>query len=105
MLQNEGIDFLEISGGNYEAPVIYGSSSKKESTVSREAYFLDYARDTKAALHIPVMVTGGFRSLSIMNRALADGAADLILTRVLEPPEQGASPPVFLDLHLSKGAR
>ena len=78
MLQNEGIDFLEISGGNYEAPVIYGHSSKKESTVSREAYFLDYARDVKAALHIPVMVTGGFRSLSIMNRALADGATDLI---------------------------
>ncbi len=78
MLQNEGIDFLEISGGNYETPVAYVHSSKKESTVSREAYFLDYARDIKAALHIPVMVTGGFRSLSIMNRALADGATDLI---------------------------
>ncbi len=78
MLQTEGIDFLEISGGNFESPAAYQYASKTESSVAREAYFLDYARDIKAALHIPVMVTGGFRSLSIMNRALADGATDLI---------------------------
>ncbi len=78
MLQNEGIDFLEVSGGNYETPFAYQHSLKKGSTVSREAYFLDYARGIKAALHIPVMVTGGFRSVEVMNRALADGATDLI---------------------------
>jgi len=78
MLQNEGVDFLEISGGNFETPVAYRHSSSKESTASREAYFLDYARDIKAALHIPIMVTGGFRSLTVMNDALADGATDLI---------------------------
>jgi 2,4-dienoyl-CoA reductase-like NADH-dependent reductase (Old Yellow Enzyme family) len=76
MLQNEGIDFLEISGGNFETPVAYQYS--KGSTVSREAYFLDYARDIKATLHIPVMVTGGFRSVEVMNSALADGATDII---------------------------
>ncbi len=78
MLQNEGVDFIEISGGNFETPVAYKHSSQKESTASREAYFLEYARDIKAALHIPIMVTGGFRSRDIMNSALADGATDLI---------------------------
>ena len=78
MLQSEGIDFLEISGGNFETPVAYKHASKKGSTVAREAYFLDYARDIKAALNIPVMVTGGFRSRDIMNGAIADGATDLI---------------------------
>ena len=78
MLQNEGIDFLEISGGNFEAPVAYKHSSKKDSTVAREAYFLDYARDIKAALNIPVMVTGGFRSSHIMRDALTNDATDLI---------------------------
>lgn len=78
MLQNEGIDFLEISGGNFEAPVSYQHTAKKESSIAREAYFLDYAKDIKAALDIPVMVTGGFRSVSVMNAALADGATDLI---------------------------
>ena len=78
MLQNEGIDFLEISGGNFETPVAYQHASNKESSIAREAYFLDYAKDIKAALKIPVMVTGGFRSASVMNDALTQGATDLI---------------------------
>ena len=78
MLQREGIDFIEISGGNFETPMAYRHASKSSSTVLREAYFLDYARAVKAALQIPVMVTGGFRSREIMDAALAEGAVDLI---------------------------
>jgi 2,4-dienoyl-CoA reductase-like NADH-dependent reductase (Old Yellow Enzyme family) len=78
MLQTEGIDFLEISGGNFESPAAYQYVSKTESSVAREAYFLDYARDIKASLRIPVMVTGGFRSKEVMNNALTDNATDLI---------------------------
>ena len=78
MLQDEGIDFLEISGGNFEAPVSYQYSSKRESTLAREAYFLDYAREIKAALSIPIMVTGGFRSVSVMESALSDESLDLV---------------------------
>lgn len=78
MLQHEGIDFLEISGGNFEAPVSYQHSSHQTSSEAREAYFLDYARDIKSALDIPVMVTGGFRTRSGMDTALVEGATDLI---------------------------
>jgi 2,4-dienoyl-CoA reductase-like NADH-dependent reductase (Old Yellow Enzyme family) len=78
MLEKEGIDFVEISGGNFETPIAYQHTSKKESTIAREAYFLDYAKDIKAALDIPVMVTGGFRSASVMNEALCADATDLI---------------------------
>ena len=73
-----GIDFLEISGGNFESPAAYQYVSKNESSVAREAYFLDYARDIKVSLRIPVMVTGGFRLKEVMNNALTDNAADLI---------------------------
>jgi 2,4-dienoyl-CoA reductase-like NADH-dependent reductase (Old Yellow Enzyme family) len=78
ILENEGIDFLEISGGNFETPVAYAHTSKSESSVAREAYFLEYARDIKAAVGIPVMVTGGFRTLEVMNGALGNNEADLI---------------------------
>lgn len=78
MLQLAGIDLLEISGGNFEAPVSYHHSAKSESTIAREAYFLDYAQDIKATLDIPVMVTGGFRSAKVMQDALEKGATDLI---------------------------
>ena len=78
MLEKEGVDFIEISGGNFETPVAYKHTSKSESTIAREAYFLEYARDIKAAINIPVMVTGGFRSLEVMNHALTNNDADLI---------------------------
>ena len=78
MLEEAGVDFVEISGGNFETPVAYRHARK--TTVLREAYFLEYARGIKAALSVPVMVTGGFRSAEAMNRAVADGGADLIGT-------------------------
>ena len=41
-LADEGLDMIEISGGNYESPAMSGSAAA--STRAREAYFLDYAR-------------------------------------------------------------
>jgi 2,4-dienoyl-CoA reductase-like NADH-dependent reductase (Old Yellow Enzyme family) len=78
MLQDLGVDFIEISGGNFEEPTAYQHASKSGSTQVREAYFLDYAAAIKAALRIPLMVTGGFRSTSVMNDAIESGKTDLI---------------------------
>lgn len=78
MLQDEGVDFIEVSGGNFEEPKAYEYTSKNGSTQVREAYFLDYAFAIKAALNIPLMVTGGFRSASVMNDAIVSGKTDLI---------------------------
>jgi len=78
MLEAEGVDFIEISGGNFEEPTAYQHASKSGSTQAREAYFLDYAAAIKAALKIPLMVTGGFRSASVMNEAIESGKTDLI---------------------------
>ena len=76
-LQEEGIDLIEISGGNYENPSMVGANVK-ESTLKREAYFLDYAEKAQALLNIPLVVTGGFRSAVAMEAALASGATDMI---------------------------
>ena len=77
-LEEEGIDFLELSGGTFEQPNAYQYQSRKTSTRIREAWFLKYARAIKKRVSLPLMVTGGFRSLNIMERALAEGATDLI---------------------------
>jgi len=71
-----GIDLIEISGGSYEAQVMMGS--KKKSTKIREAYFLDYAKDIKAVIDCPLVVTGGFRSKETMERALESAELDMI---------------------------
>ena len=77
-LEDEGIDLLELSGGTFERPNAYQYQSRKTSTRIREAWFLQYARAIKQRASVPLMVTGGFRSLDVMERALAEGATDLI---------------------------
>jgi 2,4-dienoyl-CoA reductase-like NADH-dependent reductase (Old Yellow Enzyme family) len=75
-----GIDFIEISGGTYEAPAMAGVTTKpvKESTTKREAYFLDFAERVRNEVKTVLMLTGGFRTRAAMNAALASGACDLV---------------------------
>lgn len=57
---------------------------KKESTAAREAYFLEFAQKVRAAVKVPLMVTGGFRTAAGMNAALHSSALDVVgLARLL----------------------
>ncbi|KVE33280.1 NADH:flavin oxidoreductase/NADH oxidase family protein [Burkholderia sp. TSV86] len=76
-LAQAGIDLVEISGGTYEEPVMQ-VGQRKASTVAREAYFLEFAEKVRAEVRVPLMVTGGFRSLAGMTAPLHAGALDLI---------------------------
>lgn len=85
-LQDAGVDLIEISGGTYEQPKLLGiegveveeTQDVAQTTLAREAYFVDFAKAMKNELSIPLMVTGGFRSASAMEQALRSGAADVI---------------------------
>jgi hypothetical protein len=56
-----------------------GVGSQKESTRKREAYFMEYAERVRAELpDLPLMLTGGFRSVGAMEDAIASGAVDLV---------------------------
>jgi 2,4-dienoyl-CoA reductase-like NADH-dependent reductase (Old Yellow Enzyme family) len=77
MLEEQGgIDLLEISGGNYESGIFEEATQKeiegkRESTVKREAYFLEYAIQIKKSLKTtPVLVTGGWRAKKFMEQAI-----------------------------------
>lgn len=72
-----GVDLIEISGGNYESQSMSGINVQT-STLKREAYFLEYARKIRGRVKVPLIVTGGFRSVSAMNQALQSGETDLI---------------------------
>lgn len=78
-LDGLGIDMIEISGGSWENPVNRKGKQdvKKESTLKREAYFLEYAEKVRSQISTPLMVTGGFRSAAGMTEALASGAVDM----------------------------
>ncbi len=84
-LNEEGVDLLEISGGNYESLALWGleddevaQTAKRESTLQREAYFMDYASQIRRVAKMPLMVTGGFRTRTAMHQAIESGDCDLI---------------------------
>ncbi len=79
-LEAEGVDLLEISGGNYENPAMVGQQPGKvrKSTREREAYFLEYARKIRAEVKMPLLLTGGLRTAATMASVIEDGAVDVI---------------------------
>jgi 2,4-dienoyl-CoA reductase-like NADH-dependent reductase (Old Yellow Enzyme family) len=79
-LGEDGVDLLEISGGTYEQLSLIGvePTDVRESTRKREAYFIEYAERIKQSAQIPVMITGGFRSRDVMERAIECGEVDVI---------------------------
>jgi len=76
-LSNEGIDLIEISGGTYESPAMI-QGDRNKSTISREAYFLDYIEKARKLIKTSLLLTGGFRSVSVMEKALEDGNLDVV---------------------------
>lgn len=78
-LSAESLDLLEISGGTYEKAAMMGAGAgQRESTIKREAYFLEYAEAVRARAAMPLMLTGGLRTRRAMDDALAGGAIDLV---------------------------
>lgn len=78
-LDTAGIDLIDISGGTY----FPGAVSSSDRTGSGP-YFLDFARRARAKTNIPLMVTGGFKTLMQAQNAIADGSADVVgLARAL----------------------
>lgn len=73
-LANLGLDFVEISGGTYERPAMMGATS----TSSNKVFFAEYSKKLKQKVDIPVIVTGGIRSINAMNILLNDNTTDFI---------------------------
>jgi 2,4-dienoyl-CoA reductase-like NADH-dependent reductase (Old Yellow Enzyme family) len=76
-LSSEKIDLIELSGGNYER-MSMGGEDTQQSTLLREAHFLDFAHQLRSVVTVPIMVTGGFRTLEAMNAALHSGDTDMV---------------------------
>lgn len=69
LLNERGVDLVELSGGSYESPAMQGQT-RDGSTLAREAYFLEFAERIAATARMPLMVTGGIRRREVAERAL-----------------------------------
>ena len=80
LLVAEGIDLLEISGGTYESPALFGEVAELvPGAGAKEAYFAAFARRAQSSAGgVPIMLTGGIRTRATMEALLNDGGVDLI---------------------------
>jgi len=79
MLEKEGIDAIEISGGTHLSPKEY-SFSRATGVVSEdeEVYYLDAAKLYKQRIKVPLMLVGGIRSYPVAEQLVNDGLADYV---------------------------
>lgn len=78
MLENEGIDAIEMSGGTIQSdkklvPVRAGIDSEEKEVFYREA-----ATSYKKQINVPLILVGGVRSYNIAEQLIADGITDYI---------------------------
>ncbi|SEW47440.1 2,4-dienoyl-CoA reductase [Cognatiyoonia koreensis] len=73
------IDLIDISGGTY-----FPGAASSSDRAGSGPYFLEFAGRARQKTKIPLMVTGGFKTLAQAESAIIDGKADLIgLARAL----------------------
>jgi 2,4-dienoyl-CoA reductase-like NADH-dependent reductase (Old Yellow Enzyme family) len=78
-LGDTAVDLIELSGGSYESPAMQGNAKEtapQTSTLQREAYFIEFAREIASVTNIPIMVTGGIKRKSVAEAALAESQRD-----------------------------
>ena len=79
MLEAEGIDAIEVSGGTHLSPAAC-SFSRKTGIVpeDKELYFEQAARVYREKITVPLMLVGGTRSYSIAERVIDADLADYV---------------------------
>lgn len=75
MLQENGIDAIEVSGGT-PLPGSTRPSRLGVNTEENEAYFRTASKAFKEALQVPIILVGGIRSLGLAEKLLEQGVAD-----------------------------
>jgi 2,4-dienoyl-CoA reductase-like NADH-dependent reductase (Old Yellow Enzyme family) len=74
LLNEWAVDVVELSGGSYEVPAMQGEAQDGH-TLSREAYFLEFARDIAGVARMPLMLTGGIRRRSVAEDVINSGVS------------------------------
>ncbi len=77
MLQENGMDAIEVSGGTLVSGKL-GPSRQGIQTTEKEAYFRDAGKAFKEALDLPIILVGGNRSFQVAERLVEEGSADYI---------------------------
>jgi 2,4-dienoyl-CoA reductase-like NADH-dependent reductase (Old Yellow Enzyme family) len=78
ILESEGIDAIEMSGGSGLSPANRGFSRPGVQPPEQEVYYLDAAKMYKDAVSAPLMLVGGILSYEVAMGLVEQGIADFI---------------------------
>ena len=73
ILDKTSLDLIEISGGSY-----FPGATPSSDSSSSGPYFIDFAKKAKRLTHIPLVVTGGFKTREQALDILFSGAVDSV---------------------------
>lgn len=84
MLEDRGMDAIEMSGGTFESGKRIPSRAGTSKSEEREVYYRKAAEYFKKEIKIPLILVGGFLSFNIAEEILTSGGADYVaLSRAL----------------------
>ena len=79
MLEEAGIDGIEMSGGTGDAASEYTAVRRgKAPSEDRQVYYLEEARQFRQRVNVPLILVGGIRSYGVADRLVAEGVTDFI---------------------------
>ena len=79
MLEREGIDAIEVSGGtHFSVPKYFCSRPTGTVPKGQEIYFKEAAELYKGEVTVPLMLVGGVRSLGVAEGVVKTGLADYV---------------------------
>ena len=78
MLEENGIDGIEMSGGTIISGENIPSRARKPDSEQPEAYYEAAARQYKKKISSPLILVGGIRAFETAERLIAEGTADYI---------------------------
>jgi 2,4-dienoyl-CoA reductase-like NADH-dependent reductase (Old Yellow Enzyme family) len=78
MLENRGIDAIEMSGGTFESGKFTPSRVGTAKSQDKEVYYQKAAAAFKAAVKTPLILVGGFLSLEKAEEVVTSGLADYV---------------------------
>jgi 2,4-dienoyl-CoA reductase-like NADH-dependent reductase (Old Yellow Enzyme family) len=76
VIEKAGIDCIEVTAGIYETRE--EMSRKGINKEEKEAYLRPFAEALRSAVDIPIILVGGMRSPSVMDKVLEEGIADMV---------------------------
>jgi len=76
IIEKAGIDCIEVTAGIYETR--NEMSRKGINKEEKEAYLRIYAEALREAVSMPIILVGGIRSPSVIEKILSEGVADMV---------------------------